>query len=139
MGTSALERMAASMGLLGAFIALVVVLVLAAFLLGLIFRIVAGYFPSIPRAIGVVLLTAVVAFAASIVGKLFVPPNLVDWVALGIALLAGAGWVNYQLLSSNGQRVGYHKALLVQLIFLGVCLLLWMAFAASTVAVSAVP
>lgn len=139
MGTSALERMAASMGLLGAFIALVVVLVLAAFLLGLIFRIVVGYFPSIPRAIGVVLLTAVVAFAASIVGKLFVPPNLVDWVALGIALLAGAGWVNYQLLSSNGQRVGYHKALLVQLIFLGVCLLLWMAFAASTVAVSAVP
>ena len=138
MGTSALERMAANMGLLGAFIALVVMVVAAAFLLGLIFRIVVGYFPSIPRAIGVVLLTAVVAIAASIVGRLVLSSDLVDWVALGIALLAGAGWVDYQLLAGNGSRVGYHKALLVQLIFLAVCLLLWMAFAASTVAVSAV-
>ena len=71
MGISALERMAANMGLLGAFIALVVMVVAAAFLLGLIFRIVIGYFPNIPRAIGVVLLTAGVAFATSIVGRLF--------------------------------------------------------------------
>lgn len=138
MGTSALERMAANLGLLGAFVALVVMLVAAAFLLGLIFRILVGYFPNIPRAIGVVLLTAVVAFAASIVGRLVLSSDVVDWVALGIAVLAGAGWVDYQLLSSNGKRVGYAKALLVQVIFLGVCLLLWMAFAASTVAVSAV-
>ena len=138
MGTSVLERMAANMGLLGAFIALVIMLVAAAFLLGLIFRIVVGYFPNIPRAIGVVLLTAVVALAASIVGGFVLPPDVVGWVALGIALLAGAGWVDYQLLSNIGNRVGYAKALLVQVIFIGICLLLWMAFAASTVAVSAV-
>lgn len=138
MGTSALERMAANMGLLGAFIALVVMLVAAAFLLGLIFRIVVGYFPNIPRAISVVLLTAAVAFAASIGGGFVLSPDVVGWASLGVAVLAGAGWVDYQLLSSIGKRVGYAKALLVQVIFLGACLLLWMAFAASSVAVSSV-
>ncbi len=138
MGTSALERMAADMGLLGSFFALAGTVLVAALLLALIFRIVVGYFPSVPRAIGVVLLTTVVAIVASIAGRLILPFDVVGWVALGVALLAGAGWVDYQLLASNGLRVGYRKALLVQLIFLGACLLVWMAFAASSVAVSAV-
>ncbi|WEN16005.1 hypothetical protein PY254_04850 [Rhodanobacter sp. AS-Z3] len=138
MGMSALERMAANMGLLGSFIALVVAVVVAAFLLALIYRFVIGYFPNIKRALGVVLLTLVVGVVASIAMGLVLPSAAADWAGLGIALLVGAAWVNQQLLANNGMHIGAARALLVQLIFLAVCLMVWMAFVASTAAVAAV-
>lgn len=136
MGTSALARIAANMGLLGSVFALVVIVVIASFLLGLIFRFVIGYFPSIPRAVGVVMFTALAGSAAFLVAG-WLLPMASNWAALGVALVAGSAWLNQQLLASNGARIGYTKAFLIQLIFFAACLMVWMAFVASTAAVAA--
>jgi len=137
MGTSALMRLAADLGMLGSLVMFVVVVLVAALLLCLVFRLVIGYLPSYPHAIAVVLLSVAVA-AAAIVAGMVLPQALAGWMGWGAALLAGAGWVDYQLLAEDGRRLGYQKAFLVQLIFLGICLLVWMAFTASTVAIPAV-
>jgi hypothetical protein len=138
MGTSALMRLADDLGMVGALAVFVVVILLAALLLCLIFRVVIGYLPSCPHAIAVALLSLLVAAVAAIVAGMVLSPALADWLAWGAALLVGAGWVDYRLRAKDGRRIGYQKAFLVQLIFLGICLLVWMAFTASTVAISAV-
>ncbi|MDE1894300.1 MAG: hypothetical protein KGM46_11915 [Pseudomonadota bacterium] len=138
MGISALTSLATDLGMLGSFVAFVVAALLAALLLCLVFRVVVGYLPSYLHAIAVALLSLAVAAATVIVAGLILPSAPAGWLAWGAALLAGTGWVDYQLLASDGRRIGYRKALLVQLIFLGICLLAWMSFAASTAAISTV-
>lgn len=138
MGTSALMKLAADLGMPGSLIALVAVVLVAALLLCLVFFVLIGYMPSYVRAIGVALLSAVTAAATAIVVGMVLPQAPAGWLAWGAALLVGSGWVDYQLLARDGRRIGYRKAFLVQLIFLGICLLAWMVFAASTTAVAAV-
>lgn len=138
MGISALVKLADDLGLIGALVMLVVIVLVSALLLCLIFRFVVGYMPSYLQAISVILLSAVVAAAVSIVAGMVLPRGPGQWMGWGAALLAGAAWVDYQLLAQDGRRIGYQKAFLVQLIFLGICLLTWMAFTASTVVISAV-
>lgn len=138
MGTSALMKLAADLGMLGSFVMFVVVALVAALLLCMVFFVLIGYMPSFVHAIGVALLSAAVAAATAIVAGMLLPPALVAWLAWGAALVAGTGWVDYQLLAKDGRRIGYRKAFLAQLIFLGICLLAWMAFTASSVAISAI-
>jgi hypothetical protein len=134
MGTSALAALADGLGLAGSLVMLVVVVFATALLLCMVFRMLVGSMPSCLHAMGVVLLTAAVAMAVSIVARILLSRDLGNWLALAVALLVGAGWVDYRLPAPNGQRIGYRKAFLVQLIFLGISTVMWISFAAVTMA-----
>lgn len=137
MGTSELVKLADDLGLMGALVMFVVMVLVSALLLCLIFRIVVGYMPSYPHSISVILLSVVAAAAVSIVAGMVLPRGPGQWIGWGAALLVGAAWVDYQLLAQDGRRIGYQKAFLVQLAFLAICLLTWMAFTAGTVVITA--
>ncbi|MFA6229748.1 MAG: hypothetical protein WC617_06170 [Rhodanobacter sp.] len=85
MGTSALMRLADGLGMIGALTVFVVVVLLAALLLCLIFRVVIGYLPSYPHAIAVALLSLVVAAVAAIVAGMVLSQTLAGWLAWGAA------------------------------------------------------
>lgn len=130
MNTSWFEKLT-DMGMPALVVLLVVSLLISALVLSVVFRVFLGYMPSYLRSISVVLLTAVTAAAMHVVANMVLPGHLVVWLALLAAWLLGAGWVNSRLLASTGLRIGYGKACLVQLAYLVISLVLWMAFVAT--------
>jgi hypothetical protein len=134
MGTSALAALADGLGMAGSLVMLVVVVFATALLLCVVFRVLVGSMPSCWHALGVVLLTAAVTMAVSIVARMLLSPDLGNGLALVVALLVGAGWIDYRLPAPDGLRIGYRKAFLVQLIFLGISMVMWISFAAVTMA-----
>ncbi len=133
MNTSWFEKLT-TMGMPALVVLLVVSLLVSALVLSVVFRVFLGYMPSYLRSISVVLLTAVTAAAAHLVANMVLPGHLVVWLALLAAWLVGAGWLNSRLLANTGSRIGYGKACLIQLAYLAISLLLWMAFVATLAA-----
>ena len=133
MNTSWFEKLT-DMGMPSLVVLLAVSLLVSALVLSVVFRAFLGYMPSYVRSITVVLLTAATVATVHVVANMVLPSRLVVWLALLAAWLVGAGWINSRLLTSIGSHIGYGKACLVQLAYLVISLLLWMAFIATLAA-----
>lgn len=129
MGTSSLGALA-GMGMMMLLVMLVVGIAVGALLLCVAFRLVVGYMPSYLRALGAVVLTAVVDFVASIVLGMLMGGVRSTSLMLAVEFLVGAWVVNYLLVSLDGSRIGYGKACLVQLVYMVIGILIALVFAA---------
>lgn len=130
MNTSWFEKLTV-MGMPKLVLLLAASLLISALVLSVVFRLFMGYMPSYLRSMSVVLLTALTALAVHVVANMILPGPLVVWLSLLAAWLIGAGWVNTRLLTNKGAPIGYGKACMVQLAYLAISLLLWMAFVAT--------
>lgn len=129
MGTSSLGALA-GMGMMMLLVMLVVGIAVGALLLCVAFRLVVGYMPSYLRALGAVVLTAVVDFVASIVLGMLMGGVRSTSLMLAVEFLVGAWVVNYLLVSLDGSRIGYGKACLVQLVYMVIGILIALVLAA---------
>lgn len=111
----------AGMSLLAVFVVIGVGLLIAALLLTLSFRWVVGYMPSLLRAFGAVLLTAIASAVA--LGMARAVGGDGRLLGLAVQFLIGAGMVNLLLLGGDGLRIGFAKASLVQLVYTGLCII----------------
>ncbi|EIM00946.1 hypothetical protein UUA_06172 [Rhodanobacter thiooxydans LCS2] len=114
----------AGMGLFAMLVIVVVAMLLAALVLSVSFRLVVGYMPSYPRALGAVVLTWIATFVAMAIVGMVSSAGSGEFLSLVVQFLVGAAIVNYLLLSQNGSPIGYGKACVVQLISLVIFIVL---------------
>ena len=106
----------AGMSLLAIVLVVVVGIAVAALLLTVSFRLVVGVMPSFLRAMGAVVLAAIASVVALGVAHAVLGGGRL--LAFVVQFLVGAAMVNWLLLDGTGQRVGYGKACVVQLVYL---------------------
>jgi hypothetical protein len=114
----------AGMGMFAILIMVVGSVLLGGLLLCLAFRMVVGYMPSYVKALGAVLLTMVGTWIVSWVLRMVLPGGLGGFLSMVVNLLIGGAVVNYLLLALDGRQIGYGKAILVQLLYLVMFILL---------------
>lgn len=106
----------AGMSLLALLVMVVVGIAVAALMLTVSFRLVVGHMPSFLRAVGAVLLTAVATVVVmGILGA--ISHGAGRLLGVVVQFLVGAAMVNLLLLGDTGQRIGFGKACLVQLVY----------------------
>ncbi len=112
------------MGMFAMLVVIVVGLLVAALVLSVSFRLVVGYMPSYLRALGAVVLTWIAAAVAMVIVGMVFHGGMGGMLSLVVQFLVGAAVVNYLLLSQTGERIGYGKACVVQLIYLVIFIVL---------------
>lgn len=105
----------AGMSLLGILLVILIGIAVGALMLTLSFRLVMGYMPAFLKAVGAVVLTAIVSAVA--IGLAHALAGGGRMLGLVVQFLVGAAMVNWLLVADNGLRIGYGKACLVQLVY----------------------
>ncbi|HEY8585699.1 MAG TPA: hypothetical protein VIL60_03110 [Rhodanobacter sp.] len=129
MGTSSLAALA-GMGLFAMLVMIVIGVLVAALVLSVAFRLAVGYMPSYWRALGTVVLTWIAGIAAMAMVSMVSSGGAGGLLSLVVQFLVGAAMVNYLLLAQNGERIGFGKACVVQVIYLVAFIVLMMICAA---------
>ena len=117
MGTSSFAALA-GMGMAALLVMFVGGILVAALVLSVAFRLVVGYMPSYLRALGAVVLTAVVAVVAAVVLGMLLHGAASGLLSVIVQFLVGAAVINYLMLAQNGSQIGYGKACLVELVYM---------------------
>jgi len=130
MGTSAWDVLV-SKGMAAMIVTGVFSIFLAVLVLWLAFRLVIGYVPSFSRSLMAVLVSDGIVLLLGVAASLALPNRFSAWWLLPLQFLIGVYVVNQYLLTKFGKQIGYVKAGIVELLFMGVCFLLAMLFSAT--------
>lgn len=108
----------AGLGLLGIFVMFVAGILLAGLVLSVAYRMVVGFMPSYPRALGAAVVAWLASFVITVILRLALPTGLSSFLALVVQFLVGAAVINALLKLRDGAALGYGKACLVELVYL---------------------